>query len=139
MEISRGMFDMKAIHDNSMTQDMLDKFHDDLNRLMRDHGQIDLIGIQKEDERENRKILQTIVKNEVDMNDFKTALWDLYQKKEGLPLIDCTACALPSPLQTIYSFPVTGQITLTSQEPVLTGSSNKIFQGACQSMTKGRG
>jgi len=137
MEISRGMFDMKAIHDNSMTRDMIDKFHDDLNRLMRDHGQIDLMAIQKEDERENRK---TVVKNEVDMKDFKTSLWDLYQKKERLPsLTDCTACALPSPLQTIYSFPVTGQITLTSQEPVLTGSSNKIFQGACQSMTKGSG
>ncbi len=45
---------------------------------------------------------------------------------------------LPSPWQTIYAFPVTGQIALTSQEPVSTGPSNKIFQGAYQSMTQGR-
>jgi len=71
--------------------------------------------------------------------DFKAALWDLYEKTARLPpLTDCTTCALPPPLQTIYAFPVTGQIALTSQEPVSTGPSNKIFQGAYQSMTQGR-
>jgi len=46
---------------------MIFNVHDELTGFMRKRGQIDLMAIQKEDEREIREVLQTIVKSEDDM------------------------------------------------------------------------
>ncbi len=69
MEICREHNNSEAIHqrDNSEIRDMIFNVHDELTGFMRKRGQIDLMAIQKEDEREIREVLQTIVKSEDDM------------------------------------------------------------------------
>jgi len=69
MEISRGHVNLNAVHqrDSSEIWDRIVRVHDDLNRFMRDRGQVDLMAIQKQDEREIRQVLRTIVKDEDDM------------------------------------------------------------------------